>query len=147
MSNKRDWSVKNVKTFRGREGHGFNASLYFMNKRVALVYDDASGGPVVFEWKDRDAEKAMQALCGGQSPVRGVTIDPDLLVGTLIDEYESDRVLRRHCKTKVMFRLPTDPADEYRIFKTGFTAEIVDRIHRDYGAKAIIVNFMFGAPK
>ena len=48
------YSVKGVKTFIGNEGHGFNATLYRDGKAIAFVYDDASGGPVAFEWKDRD---------------------------------------------------------------------------------------------
>lgn len=46
------YTVKNVKTFIGNEGHGFNATLYRDGKAIAFVYDDASGGPVAFEWKD-----------------------------------------------------------------------------------------------
>lgn len=46
------YSVKGVKTYRGMEGEGFNASLYRNGKRVALVIDDATGGPLMFEWLD-----------------------------------------------------------------------------------------------
>lgn len=49
------YTVKGVKSFIGNEGHGFNATLYRDGKAVAFVYDDASGGPVAFEWKDTAA--------------------------------------------------------------------------------------------
>lgn len=143
---KRDWTVKGVKTFVGTEGHGFNASLYFRGKRVAFVYDDASGGPAVFNWKDREAEKAMQALCDAAEPCKGVSMGPDLLVSVLVDEYEDNRRLRRHCKTKVLFRAPGDPDGEFRAFKTPFTRQIVDHIHKEYGPKTEIVNFRFSTP-
>jgi len=46
------YSVRNVKQFRGREGHGFNATLYRDNVKVALVMDAANGGEYRFEWVD-----------------------------------------------------------------------------------------------
>lgn len=45
-----DYSVKNIKTFMGREGHGFNANLYRGKKKIAFVIDDASGGEVDVDW-------------------------------------------------------------------------------------------------
>lgn len=47
------YTVKNLKSFIGMEGHGFNASLYRNGVLVAFVIDDASGGPLSFDWKDR----------------------------------------------------------------------------------------------
>ena len=44
------YTVKNVKTFIGNEGHGFNATLHRGKKKVAFVCDDASGGDVHFDW-------------------------------------------------------------------------------------------------
>lgn len=46
------YTLKSVKTFIGREGHGFNAVLCRDGKPVADVLDDASGGPVDFHWRD-----------------------------------------------------------------------------------------------
>lgn len=46
------WHFKNVTTFVGMEGYGYNATLYRGDKRVATVIDDASGGPVMIQWND-----------------------------------------------------------------------------------------------
>jgi quinol monooxygenase YgiN len=55
----RVYTVKNVKSFRGNEGYGFNATLYRGDKRVALVMDDANGGCYSYEWYgDASARKA-----------------------------------------------------------------------------------------
>jgi hypothetical protein len=51
------YTVKGIKSFLGREGYGFNATLYRDGKAVAFVRDDASGGPVDFEWKDHAAPR------------------------------------------------------------------------------------------
>lgn len=52
------YTVRNTKSFRGREGLGFNASLVRDGKTVAFVYDDASGGDSSFEWVDREDHSA-----------------------------------------------------------------------------------------
>lgn len=51
------YTLKSVKTFIGREGHGFNAVLCRDGKPVADVRDDASGGPVDFHWRDYAAPR------------------------------------------------------------------------------------------
>ena len=54
------YSVRNVKQFRGREGHGFNATLYRDNVKVALVMDAANGGEYRFEWVDYRRGKTVR---------------------------------------------------------------------------------------
>lgn len=44
--------VKNIKTFRGHDGVGLNATLYFDGKKVCEVLDDAHGGEWDFHWID-----------------------------------------------------------------------------------------------
>ena len=39
-----DFSVKSVKTFMGREGHGVNANIYFKNQKIGDVIDSGNGG-------------------------------------------------------------------------------------------------------
>lgn len=46
------YTIKGLKTFRGMEGYGFNATLLRDGKPVAFVMDDANGGPYSYEWKD-----------------------------------------------------------------------------------------------
>ncbi len=49
--------VKNVKTFRGTEGQGFNATLYRDGKKVAFIIDSARGGIYTYEWNDWELSK------------------------------------------------------------------------------------------
>lgn len=58
------YTVKGIKIFVGNEGQGFNATLYRDGRAVAFVYDDASGGDVVFEWKDQ-ADGLIEAQVEG----------------------------------------------------------------------------------
>lgn len=46
------YKVAKVKTFKGREGEGFNADLIRDGKKVAEIINDASGGCLDFHWLD-----------------------------------------------------------------------------------------------
>ena len=46
------YTVSKVKTFKGREGEGFNADLLCDGKKVGEVINDASGGCIDFHWLD-----------------------------------------------------------------------------------------------
>ena len=41
-----NFSVKNIKSFNGREGVGYSATLYLDGKKFAEILDDANGGEV-----------------------------------------------------------------------------------------------------
>src|SRR5687768_17542817 len=57
------YEAKGIKTFRGQEGEGYNASLYRDGKKVAFVIDDASGGMLDVEWLDRKEEQLLKDHC------------------------------------------------------------------------------------
>ncbi|GAH34833.1 unnamed protein product, partial [marine sediment metagenome] len=51
------YTIKNIKTFRGHDGQGYNATLYRDGKRIAVLIEFASGGPLDIEWLDRDEKR------------------------------------------------------------------------------------------
>ena len=95
------WTVDNVKTFRGRDGHGFNARLLRDGVPVAYVIDAADGGPFRFEWYGTDkvgvpgvgrvttAHRDLLDECAGKTVTIGeftLDMDPDLFVDQLVAE-------------------------------------------------------------
>lgn len=52
-----NWTVKNVKSWTGRDGIGTECSLYRDGKKVARCLDDGNGGEMHFEWADWKAPK------------------------------------------------------------------------------------------
>ena len=52
------YTIKGVKTFRGMEGQGFNATLCRDGKPVAHVDDEGCGGCYNWRWLVKDAELA-----------------------------------------------------------------------------------------
>lgn len=100
-------SVKGVKTFRGMEGHGFNATLYLDGKKVAFVMDEGSGGCMRYEWNDRKAEDIVnnwvktlpKMKFEGSGSNQEFDADLDIVISNLLDKYET----AKQCRTKIMF--------------------------------------------
>lgn len=159
MNAKTDWTLKNVKNFEGMEGYGFNASLYHGTKRIAKVIDDASGGEIMFYWegKTRAARDANEAMFGAYV----ATLPPHQFEGTLLKVtmgmavadmlvvIEENKILKRHCRTKIVFRLVGDDGENgaWRTLRGTFTKAHVDEMHKRYGTKlGEIANYRFGDP-
>lgn len=53
---------KGVKTFTGREGHGFTANVYLNNKKVGMVADYANGGPLDIDIEPKHREAVMAEI-------------------------------------------------------------------------------------
>lgn len=113
------YTVRNITSFRGREGYGFNATLYAGDRRVAVVYDDASGGMYRYEWLAKDraqqaldaaaftaAAKAQPPIDLGPEVVNGAGVlidcDPDTYMARLVDEAETAKKVRALLKRRVL---------------------------------------------
>lgn len=74
------YTAKNIVTFNGMEGGGFNASLYRDGKRVAYVIDDASGGDIIVDWLDKEkAEWEVTTHSGEVITVKGTAEEKFLM--------------------------------------------------------------------
>jgi hypothetical protein len=52
------YSLRNIKVFRGRDGHGYNVDLIDpTGRKVAFVYDEGCGGEPHFEWVDHKSPR------------------------------------------------------------------------------------------
>ncbi len=146
-------SVKAVKSFRGMEGYGFNAKLMLDGKEVAFVIDEGNGGCFNYEWKDRNAEKELQAIAASEPPVacqycrdckagkpcaEPLHKDVDWLVSEVVDAFETEKKLRSWCKKKMVFRLPADEHGSYRTMNCIFTPESRAQIISKYPDAEII---------
>ncbi len=148
--------LKNIKTFQGMEGSGYNATLYLNGKRVAFVIDEGCGGSPHFQWegKDRDAKNAneqavntyIDALPPEKCPDDAEDwektlydengyrkLDLDDVVGNMVDDYENARRLARQKKTSVPFTHPGVEKGSYLVMKhNGKVEEAKAAILRKY---------------
>jgi hypothetical protein len=114
--------ARGVKSFLGREGHGFNASLYINGKKAAFVMDSADGGMYDWRWLDKDAEKAFAEHIEMIPPVGGEfphNVDADEVMGGLVDDALNARRFARLMKTKTVFRLKSDKDGDWRTLNGG----------------------------
>lgn len=112
MTTTNPYSVTKVKTFRGREGEGFNATLLCNGKPVAHVDDDANGGCYDFHWlaKDRAQAQADEAALNAyvktlpEFTVFGTTLehDADTFVSELVEEVSLRKQFARMIKASVL---------------------------------------------
>lgn len=159
-----NYEVKNVKTFRGMEGQGFNATLYRDGKRVAFVIDEGCGGCLLFEWEQGHGNVAQRGDGTDEAKVlrdyaatlpavtdTGMMLDPatpftyqpdsEHVVNELVTDYLQRRDLTRILK-RVVIKLPDNKPGELTIvggatFKP--TPEHLAGIEKQY-PQAIMVN-------
>jgi len=157
------YTVKSIKTFRGTDTNGFNATLLWEGKKVVLVIDEGGGAPMMFEWFDRAMPKvdvpwinwqgaAFTMRCSPEEArlyefLRGKTvelnnfrggtttaaIDPEIFIGQLIDKATNDKRDKRACKTKTIFHLRSDPEGSWKQFNSPFNKRMKDHIISKYG--------------
>lgn len=154
-----EYTIKGLKTFRGTDGHGFNAHLYRDGVKVAFVINAGTGGDTTFEWVDfKEPRIDVQMTDYNGQPytmqctpeeaklhefVKGKTcyympewnnenepLTPEFLIMELVDKMENERRFKKMCKTKVLFRLKSDNTNEWRSLNGTFTPQV----------KALIVN-------
>lgn len=106
------YTLKGVKTFRGREGYGCNATLCKDGAKLAEVLDEGNGGMVLIRWVDGPEPRsksaaAFNAFLATLPPDTSfdppIAVDADLFIGRLVDEHETLAKLRRKAKKAVLF--------------------------------------------
>ena len=150
------YSVKNVKSFEGMEGYGYNASLYRNNKRVAKVNDYGDGGCIDMRFEDLAEEKIFNEYVDslpeynvnaavGVKGVEMIKQSADTVVGKLVDDFENDKKFRRICKTKTLFLLKSDDEDEsFRTLNVPYGEKAQQWLDKKYGDKvAEVVNHRY----
>ena len=136
------YTVKAVKSFQGREGYGYECSLYRDGKKVGRVVDTANGGMVDFYLNDGE-EEILDAYCKtlpkwkSQFDGKMNDTDADMFIGRLVDEYENEKRFKRICRTKTVVKMTTDEDGSYSTFKCKFTPEIKQKIIERYGDKIV----------
>ena len=112
-TNTHPYTVTGIKSFRGREGYGFNATLHRDGRKVAFVIDQADGGECRYEWlaKDRTQaaadEQALTDYCATLPPTEfaghTLAMNTDMLLSELVESAENAQRIARALKKHVVF--------------------------------------------
>lgn len=98
------YEIRKFKSFRGREGYGFNLELWKDGVKVAFVMDDASGGSYRFDWFDKKCEESFTAEAKAKFPDRQWE-QGDGLLAEMVDDFTNARRLDRLAKKKTLFQV------------------------------------------
>jgi hypothetical protein len=136
------YSVKGVKSFQGREGMGFECSVYKDGKRLGTVTDVCNGGgQLQMNLKTREDEAELEAYCKtlpqlsymNDGKEHFFNSDPCIFIGGLVDAFETDQRNKRNCKTKTLVEVVEDGKKVVYAYKCKFSLAIKKQIKdRDY---------------
>jgi hypothetical protein len=139
-----EYTIKNVKSFQGLEGHGFSCTLYRDGKKIGTVTDSAQGGMIDF-FITKEEQEILDNYCK-QFPANtdyGITTpyDGENLICKLVDDFEYVRDVKRGCKTKVIFTVDGDGKNQYKYYKGKFTKQMKKQImDKNKGKNPVILN-------
>ena len=141
------------------ETNAFTATLYVDDVKTAYCNDDGKGGCIDFQiWNvEKYAEAEAWAKAQPGYEFHGLTLDSNLemIVGRLVEddlrralaqaEKKAEvRWLKRKCANQTLFRLLTDPEDEWRTVIHPFNARMKAWLTQKYGDKIMIGNELIG---
>lgn len=116
-------TLKGVKTFRGREGLGMNATLLFDGVAVAEVLDEGNGGSTRYYWRDghhtTPLSEMVRKYVASLTDIPERDRDLDFVVACIADDLENRRRIKRLAKTNILFTLPSDKEGEFHQVKHG----------------------------
>jgi hypothetical protein len=94
-----DIGLKNVKTWQGREGQGFQASLYINSVRTAVVTNDAFGGEFRYDVLDIGWFAAFKEHVAGLPPYtyhgQEFPMDMDIVIEDALCDWQDAKQIKR----------------------------------------------------
>ncbi len=140
------YTVKNVKNFQGREGTGFECSLYKDGKKIGTVTDIANGGEVDF-YLDKGEKEILDTYCKTLPKTHhrsklfpeGIERDCDYFVTELVDDFEKMKKYRKWCKKDTVYRIETDDKGFYRTIKKPYDNWMKEHLEKRYKGQGLII--------
>lgn len=147
------YTAKVVKTFKGEDMPGYNATLYKDGKKIGEFDQFGNGAPLNTSFLGREAEKELSEYCKtlGKMPKNPndgndfeIDWDSELFMEELALDAMEEKIWKRKCATKTLFRLAGDAEDVYREIKSPYTPAFAQKIRDKYADKLIeIINERF----
>jgi len=148
------YHVKNVRSWVGRSGYGFSATLYNEKEKIALLTNEGRGGATFIEEispieKDNltsfvDNIPLIDASELGLPSSGETKVGLEMFLGALIDQWETNKRIKRKVKTHTLFRLREDPPTTYRTMRIPFSEHVRQMILTKHGESVTeIINDRF----
>ena len=111
------YSVKNVKTFTGREGYGYSCSLFKDGKNIGTVTDTANGGEIDLYLNTIQEEDELRDYVNSLPSIKfddmEIPQSPDMFIGNLVGEFLDNKRLRSLCSNNWVYE---NPKQEGKLF-------------------------------
>ena len=133
------YAVKNVKSFMGREGGGYECSLYKNGKRIGTVTDTAGGGMVDF-YLNKGEKEILDAHCltlpkwGSEfgDGKNEYDTDCDIFLSQLVRKFDEQKQYKKWCKKQTVFSIDGDKDGHFRTINKVFDANVKAHLVKKY---------------
>ena len=102
------YTVKNGKSFMGREGYGYSCSLYKDGKNIGTVTDTADGGEADLYLNSRELDDELRDYVNTLPSFKFEDMDipqsVETFLDSLIDEYQNAKQLAKLTKNNWVYR-------------------------------------------
>ena len=140
------YTVKNIKSFQGREGYGFECSFYKDGKRIGTVTDTADGGMIDF-YLDKGEKEILDTHCltlpkwGSEYGDKEYFTDADIFITGLVSDFEKQKQYRKWCKkdTVTVFRTNEDKKGSYRVKPVPYNELVKTCLEKKCKGKGLII--------
>ena len=120
--------LKKVKSHMGQDSMSFTAEVWIDGELAGTALNGGSGGEnTYYPWQlrvrlDEYARTLPRKVWdAGTASEFSCDMDADLLLDDIMVQMETEKKLKRWCKTKVVFRTPAMPQDEYSVCPGPYT--------------------------
>lgn len=148
------YTLKGVKTFRGRDGYGLNAKLCRDGKEVAFLLDEGCGGMLNFDWYDRMHGKSVEEdlfkafIERERARIPSDKVDEhgmnerehfggEMWVNILVDSMANAKRMKSLCKTKTCYQVGEQIGGEEFFTIKGVGPQIRAAIERKHAGKKV----------
>ena len=129
------YSLKSLKTFEGRRGYGFNATLYKDGKKIGTCMDAGDAGPIRYDLDEGEVKELFEYA---QKTRNSDYIEEhDMLINDLIDEMETLKKMKRAKKTKTFFKLKEKGSEVVYSVRYPFSEALERSLTKEYGKNLV----------
>lgn len=142
------YSIKNLKSFRGMEGHGFNGTLYRDGVKVGLVIDHGDGGPAYLErspepghQEESDRLNAYaRSLPPEPSDFGDLAVTTDFFLASLLEDADRQARMKRACAKATLFCIKEEDGrlGDYKI-AGAHTEKRSEILRQKYGERLVCI--------
>ena len=133
-------TVIGSKSFQALDGMAWSCTLYIDGKKAAYVIQEGNGGPAYFQWYDKTLEQQFEAYVKTLPLFEGVAQDGEMVVGGLLDKLDSEKRIKRWCKTKTVVTFSDSKPGEVSTFNRPYSPEMKDLLQKNYGNKIVKIH-------